>query len=112
MATPPRVNANPAPLAGAAKRVTATKPPKDRGGPTGGNVGAITITITGPRAAGKTTTAARLVALLRAFGHEAEYVGATREREAAIERMIAADEVGSWSGGDDQPRRFAVRDMD
>lgn len=64
----------------------------------------ITITVTGPRASGKTTTAARLVALLRAIGHEATYCGRTHEQEEAVERIIRARVVGSL------PLKFHVRD--
>lgn len=68
----------------------------------------ITITVTGPRASGKTTAAARLVALLRACGYQAQYVGRTRAAEDAINEMVRDGQVGGLA----LPLKFAVRDMD
>lgn len=49
----------------------------------------ITIDVAGGRGEGKTTTALRIVAALRAEGFEVEYRGATPELTEICERLLA-----------------------
>ena len=50
--------------------------------------GPVTITVTGPRASGKTLTALRLVALLRAMGFTADYRGRSKWQEDQVRDLL------------------------
>lgn len=69
---------------------------------------AIKIQITGPRGAGKTTTAMRIVRLLRLLGYQSEYVGWSRCQTNEIRKVIDSNEpIGGC-----EPREFLVIDQD
>jgi hypothetical protein len=65
----------------------------------------LTITITGGRGEGKTTTALRILAFLRALGQDPEYQAVTKERSRwLIENLNVLD--GS------EPRKIVIVDQD
>jgi len=70
----------------------------------------ITIDISGPRGEGKTTTALRIVQLLRDLGFDVEYVTDTALHHKVIEGMLA-DGTDLFSHAL-LPRSFQRRDVD
>jgi len=67
----------------------------------------VTITVTGPRLSGKTTTAMRLVALLRAMGFAAEFRGRSRAHEQHVRDRLL---VGGGLVDGRLPQSFVVED--